>query len=333
MVAEHMSNSGIKPVSSEEINRIVTRSRFDEAVAAMDKANKQTSSEINNVSPVVASNDHFSPVINFPEHNRKSNETVKNDFSSFQNPKADSAETEQMIKDLKTLMDASKAGKENKNDNEDKTAEEAKKPEQKSVSANSAVDSEMRAWANRLSSKEDYLRQRENLANIKESENWKTRMDLDRREAELDAKEAEMKKGRVPANAPVVAAAAGRAGSDSASSELKMAKNKADADLSATPAGLTVTPERLEKLKAEDLKENKVNTEEPFVISVRLKSKLVHVRVAKFKNGNRTYLAPYLNDDNMEVKEAILKSPIFREFRYFLEQKETAYTPVKKIRK
>ncbi len=332
LVAEHMSNSGIKPTSPDEINRIVSRSNFDVAVAAMDKANGQIPEKRIEVSPIVASNYNFVPAVN---HYEVAQKKVKNDFNSVAAQRKKSShdvdETEQMIKDLKTLMDSTNSQREAKKENKIDT-DGPKNPDQKAADTNASVnlDSEMKAWASRLASQEDYLRQRENYANTRDVENWRTREDLDRREAEISAKNAESKNGRAPAS--VSAGVPSKNAAELSLRDLNAVKNKADADLAATPAGLTVTAERLEKLNKDDLKENKVNTEEPFVISVRLKSKLVHVRVTKFKNGNRTYLAPYLNEDNMEVKEAILKSPIFREFRYFLEQKEMAYTPVKKIR-
>lgn len=338
LVSTHMTANGIKPATQEEVQRIVSRSNFDEAVAAMDKANNQnTVITTNNYSQTVASNDYGyqAPVNRFESSDsraeRSKNNEQKTDNSTFfgTNQLGDikKAETDQMIKDLKTLMDA------NKND-------KASGVDEKSPAGTSSVnrdvskslENEMSAWANRLAVKEASLRDREGIANMRDAEYWQKRDQLRSKEEELEAREAEMKKKREPASAPAAATAA-KSVSSAALQETKTARLKLDQDLSATPAGLTVTPERLEKLDKNDLKDNKVNIEEPFVISVRLKSKLVHVRVAKFKNGNRTYLAPYLNEDNKEVKEAILKSPIFSEFRYFLEQKEMAYTPVKKIKK
>lgn len=338
MVSTHMTASGIKPTTTEEINRLVNRSNFDDAVAAMDKANAQTNTVIaNNYNQTVASNDYGyqSPVNRFdsvePKYERAKTDEQKNANSTFFGTgdlnDSKKSETEQMIKDLKTLMDA------NKNDKSvDSESSGSTQPNSVKSDVSRSLENEMSAWANRLATREAQLRDREGIANMRDAEYWQKREQLRSREEELEAREAELKKKREPASAPA-AAAAPRSGTSAALQETKTARLKLDQDLSATPAGLTVTPERLEKLDKNDLKENKVNIEEPFVISVRLKSKLVHVRVAKFKNGNRTYLAPYLNDDNMEVREAILKSPIFSEFRYFLEQKEMAYTPVKKIKK
>lgn len=339
MVSTHMTASGIKPASSEEINRIVNRSNFDDAVAAMDKANSQNNTVINNnYNQTVASNDYGyqAPVNRFdsvePKYEKAKKDEQKNANSTFFGTgdlnDIKKSETEQMIKDLKTLMDANKNDKAVENESSGPVQTNSVKSD-----VSRSLENEMNAWANRLATREAQLRDREGIANMREAEYWQKREQLRSREAELEAREAELKKKREPASAPAAVATASKSTSSAALQETKTARLKLDQDLSATPAGLTVTPERLEKLDKNDLKENKVNIEEPFVISVRLKSKLVHVRVAKFKNGNRTYLAPYLNEDNMEVREAILKSPIFSEFRYFLEQKEMAYTPVKKIKK
>jgi hypothetical protein len=77
------------------------------------------------------------------------------------------------------------------------------------------------------------------------------------------------------------------------------------------------------------LKNYGVDVEEPFIISIRMKGKLIHVRVAKVKMNNKTFLAPSLDEDNKEVTEVILKSPIFKEFRYYYDKKNASYFPVK----
>ena len=82
-------------------------------------------------------------------------------------------------------------------------------------------------------------------------------------------------------------------------------------------------------MQKKDLTKYGVNVEEPFVISVRLKGKLIHVRVAKVSVKGKTFLAPRLNEDNEEIKEAVLKSPLFKEFRYYFEKEHSTYFPVK----
>lgn len=101
------------------------------------------------------------------------------------------------------------------------------------------------------------------------------------------------------------------------------------AEVSASSSGLIVTPEKLDQLDKIDLKNYGVNIEEPFIISIRMNGKLIHVRVAKVAMQGKTFLAPRLNDDNAEVKAAVLKSPLFKEFRYFYEKEHSSFFPVK----
>lgn len=333
LVIQDMKDKGIQPSTPEDVQRIVNRSNFDEAVAAGIRGGQAvqsnnavvTASNEPNYQPMI--NNHFAPF----DKNESAYERPKTSSSPFiggATSAVANAETEQMIKDLKTLMEANKKSDNEKNHSSYNKAIESTPAKD----TRSAYEDELRSWANRLSTKDSNLRERENLANIRDAEYWQKYEELKRKEAELAAKAEDEKKSRGPASVGTSGAST-KSSTAHALQEVKAAKAKLDQDLIATPAGLTVTPERLEKLDKDDLKENHVNIEEPFVISVRLKSKLIHVRVAKLKNGNRSYLAPYLNEDNAEVKEAILKSPIFKEFRYFMEQKETAYTPVKKVTK
>jgi hypothetical protein len=331
MVSQEMKDKGIQPSTPEEVQKIVNRSSFENAVAAGERGGNQNNE---NYAPVVAANTTYQTTNNNHYAPIESRETVKEKtktntpFIGGSDKAETNAETEQMMKDLKTLMDESKKTNDSKNSSSAKAIESTPAKE----AGKSAYDNELRSWASSLASRDSDLRTRENLANMRDAEYWKKYDELRRKESDLAERAAEEKKSRQPASVDAKAAAP-RSSITQSMNEVKAAKAKLDQDLSATPAGLTVTAERLEKLNKEDLKENNVNTEEPFVISVRLRSKLIHVRVAKLKDGSHTYLAPYLNEDNMEVKEAILKSPIFKEFRYFLEQKETAYSPVKKVRK
>ena len=187
------------------------------------------------------------------------------------------------------------------------------------------------SWAKRLADKESTLNARENLADSRDSEYWRRESELRAREAELAAaKVAEANSGNKEKTAATATTKSEERPQTPSRSEIAAAKLKQEiADLNASPSGLIVTPEKLDKLQKKDLTKYGVNVEEPFVISVRLKGKLIHVRVAKVSVKGKTFLAPRLNEDNEEIKEAVLKSPLFKEFRYYFEKEHSTYFPVK----
>lgn len=166
-----------------------------------------------------------------------------------------------------------------------------------------------------INSKEAALRERERLADEREANYWR------RQEAPEKAEAAKSIGHDNPTIAPIK--------ENNKKAVTKLKKDQAMAEVSASSTGLIVTPEKLDQLDKIDLKNYGVNIEEPFIISIRMNGKLIHVRVAKVERQGKTFLAPRLNEDNAEVKAAVLKSPLFKEFRYFYEKEHSSFFPVK----
>lgn len=189
------------------------------------------------------------------------------------------------------------------------------------------------SWAKRLRDKESSLSGREGDVNARESDVWRREQLVKAREEELAQKRevaAENSHDKTDKQTIATNETKPTATRDDGGKKI-LGKPKAElaAELNVSSLGLTVTPEKLDKLEKKDLKELGVNIEEPFVISILLKGKVVHVRVAKATVKGKSFLVPRLNEDNKEVKEVILKSPIFKEFRYFYEKENSSYFPVK----
>ncbi len=176
---------------------------------------------------------------------------------------------------------------------------------------------ELENWAQSLRNRERDLQDREFYADRRESE---------RRQREMlragSAGDSPKSTADTGANASANSNANPRAPREesASSSGLKINQKITAADVNASPSGILVTPEKLDKLDKMDLKHFGVNIEEPFIISLQMNGKLIHVRVAKVTLNGSTFLAPRLNEDNKEVKEVILKSPMFSEFRHYYEK-------------
>ena len=176
---------------------------------------------------------------------------------------------------------------------------------------------ELENWAQSLRNRERDLQDREYFADRRESE---------RRQREMLRAGLAGDSPKSTADTGVNASANSNANQRAAreelatSSGLKLNQKITAADVNASPSGILVTPEKLDKLDKMDLKHFGVNIEEPFIISLQMNGKLIHVRVAKVTLNGSTFLAPRLNEDNKEVKEVILKSPMFSEFRHYYEK-------------
>jgi hypothetical protein len=210
-------------------------------------------------------------------------------------------------------------------------------PQAESTATNSFIPNEQKNYSsiereleNKLKSGERSLEERRQLADLRDANYWARVQDLERKENEFREsrrKNENTEEKNTPKNS------SGDAGSslrkEDAKKTIDKLKREIASDVSASSAGIIVTPEKLDKLEKKDLKNYGVDVEEPFIISIRMKGKLIHVRVAKVKMNNKTFLAPSLDEDNKEVTEVILKSPIFKEFRYYYDKKNASYFPVK----
>lgn len=322
IVKEEMKNKGIAPSSKEEIRRVVSRGEAPQVIPS-------SINEIPSFAPIASEVNQFNKPSSTETIYKKTRNTIvaTNDFpvnSNTSMPGAQKKKTEeesQMLKDLEQLM------KDQKIENE-KNLKQVSSPIAAEKLDSQNKNSPFESWAQSLRNKEAILNERENFANIREADFW-------RRENELRARENfrpsdSFSKGKVETlkiasndnknillesnneNTPRVA--------------LKLKQELAQG-INATSSGLVVTPEKLDKLEKADLKNFGVNIDEPFLISIRMNEKLIHVRVAQVVVKGKRFLAPRLNENNEEVKEAILKSPIFKEFRYFYEKENLSYFP------
>lgn len=173
------------------------------------------------------------------------------------------------------------------------------------------IDPSLETWARNLASKEAALRNREAYADQKDAELWRRESDLHNAESRTSGSN-----GGGTGSPEKLAAGIKDDGSKSA---IKL-KQDAIAETNASPTGLTLTPDKLSQIDKAGLKELGVNINEPFIISIKLNGKLIHVRVSKITANGKTFLAPNLNDDNREVKEVVLKSPVFTDFRQYYQQ-------------
>lgn len=179
-----------------------------------------------------------------------------------------------------------------------------------------------------INSKETSLRERERLADERDANYWR-RDEEQRQRAQEIAVQNSAPKAETARSIGHDNLTSSPLKDDNKKSVAKLKKDQAMAEVSASSSGLIVTPEKLDQLDKMDLKNYGVNIEEPFIISIRMNGKLIHVRVAKVAMQGKTFLAPRLNDDNAEVKAAVLKSPLFKEFRYFYEKEHSSFFPVK----
>jgi hypothetical protein len=216
---------------------------------------------------------------------------------------------QQMVSDLDKIMKSGSA----------KSPSAPAVPEAEKVPS---VDPSLASWARNLAAKEAALRARESYADARDTELW-------RRESDLHNIES-----RGPATAttstPQNLSATNGTKEDGTKSAIKL-KQDAIADMNASSTGVTLTPDKLGQMDKSGLKELGVNINEPFIISVKLNGKLIHVRVAKITSQGKTFLAPSLNDDNREIKEVVLKSPVFNDFRQYFQQRSIKMSDLTKI--
>ena len=321
LVNEEMKNKGITASTPEEIKKIINRGS-EPASKNLPEANRIASNS--SIAPAFAPTNNQLSRSPSRENNFKSSKPAivatneipaKTNTKSFEAPKGKSEEDRQMVHDLEQMM------------KDQKVANEKKGKLDSTQAQNAAFDS----WAKNLRNKEASLNDRETFANIRDADYW-------RREADLRSRESMLGSERAPASekekSPKAALAENkssvqRANKDESKKTAGKSKQDQAQEVSASSSGLILTPEKLDKLEKIDLKNFGVNIEEPFVISIRMNGKLIHVRVAKVMVKGKSFLAPRLNEDNKEVKEVVLKSPIFKEFRYFYEKEKFAYYPVK----
>lgn len=316
MISREMNNKGIVPSTPEQIRQVVNRGEDNYKVAASlpnqpytyELPEAKTNVQANVVNNWKASGADY---IDAPVKAAKVNPATTESSNKID-------ETKQMISDLEAIM------KDQKKENSNAAEKAAVAP---TTSANQPLGSSpFDSWANNLKNKEAALNDRENFANIRDADYWRRESDLRSRENELSSKIKDQTKAVASEKSTPATAARSIASVDGKKSAVKSNAEKAQ-EVSATSSGLILTPEKLDKLEKVDLKNFGVNIEEPFVISIRMNGKLIHVRVAKVAVKGKTFLAPRLNEDNVEVKEAVLKSPIFKEFRYFYEKENSAYFP------
>ena len=235
----------------------------------------------------------------------------ENVAKKFVAPTGKSAEDQQFQRDLDEIRNMKKDLDNPKNN----TAENV-------VSRGVENKSSDNAWANSIKARESALAAREKMAEVRDIDYWRREQELLDRENAL-RREA-LKKGEKD-SAGVGAASAVAATAKDSMKAITEARRGLASEVTATTDSIIVTAEKLSKMKKDDLEKLGVNVEEPFLISVRLNGKLIHVRVAKANVKGKNFLVPALNKNNEEVKEAILKSPIFKEFRYFSSKEQTTY--------
>jgi hypothetical protein len=329
-VNQEMKEKGIAPLSTEQFQKIVNR---ETEPAYNDESNvfPTTTSSLSEVAstPFIGNNvesrieNPKSSTNSMPESTSAKDRTNYND-SNTNNDKMTKnlSDTEQMIKDLKEIMKPSPAATET--------------PASTQVtSKNANADNALNSWAQSLRNKESALNERESLANLRDSDYWRRESDLRSRENQLSNRLSDSrgdtgnkKLDDLKAQSENRFPAAGNGnGNKEDSKALRLKQDQVD--MNVTSSGLIVTPEKLDKLEKKDLTNYGVNIEEPFVISVRMHGKLIHVRVAKVSMKGKIFLAPRLNEDNKEIKEVIMKSPLFKEFRYYFEKEQSSYFPVK----
>ena len=327
-VTQDMHDKGIKPSTPEEIREVITR-----ATNLAPKVASNSSDDDFNMTPTIASTPAVASASNWKNTNYIKPEPspiAKTKHKIVEPPSKRNPEVQQMMDDLQEIM---KAGKGTSGADDSDEAASTSFSGGSSASANSKkqaktiqglTSSDLETWAQKLKAKETTLNFRETLADQRDAEYWRNK---------ALSEGGEKEKGRSIASVDEKDSQGKSGGSTQAtlSSDSGKAKTKAElaAEVSASSSGLIVTPEKLDKLEKMDLKNFGVNIEEPFVISVRMNGKLIHVRVAKVEMKGREFLAPRLTDDNKEAKEVILNSPLFKEFRYFYEKENSSYFPVK----
>ncbi len=329
-ISQDMKDKGITPTTPEQVQKIVNRepTQSSDEMFGNDLAQNNNTLTVPAISNNYAGNSFMNPT---PETSHITGVHSANkvaDANTTLGPSS-SNEVDQMKKDLKTLMDAQKSPSKTLVENDSSPAVE---------DSTSPTPDYSKSYAKELAARERQVSERESVATSRENSVWAREREQQRREEELSRREKDLdEKNRGPevqaAQASAVATSdRGFTGNTTDAKAAKLSQDKED--LKASHNGLTVTPDRLVKLDTEDLTNLGVNIEAPFIIRVNVRGKLVSVRVAKVKKDNgEAYLEPQLNEDSKEVREAILRSPIFREFRYHLDQKKSSYSPVKKIKK
>jgi hypothetical protein len=307
-VNQEMKEKGIAPLSTEQFQKIVNR---ETEPAYNDESNvfPTTTSSLSEVAstPFIGNNvesrieNPKSSTNSMPESTSAKDRTNYND-SNTNNDKMTKnlSDTEQMIKDLKEIMKPSPAATET--------------PASTQVtSKNANADNALNSWAQSLRNKESALNERESLANLRDSDYWRRESDLRSRENQLSNRLSDSR-------------------GDTGNKKLDDLKAQSENRFPAAGNGNgNKEDSKALRLKQDqvDMTNYGVNIEEPFVISVRMHGKLIHVRVAKVSMKGKIFLAPRLNEDNKEIKEVIMKSPLFKEFRYYFEKEQSSYFPVK----
>jgi hypothetical protein len=310
LVAQEIKDQGITPSTPEEIKKIIN----GETSKTTQSANIATATPSDNQTYSIAPPQENR---NWQPSRRDVTATPSSTATSATNDEAVKKKLDsvrQMVDDLAQVMKASPSA----------TSEQYKATSVPTISPNyRAETAAYESWARSLRDKETTLNDREHYADVRDADSWRRNNDFDRRGRETASRYSQDAGASERKNEGQNGAAVATKQDGNKIAFLKQGNDVA-AEVSASSSGLIVTPEKLDKLEKNDLKNFGVNIDEPFIISVKMNGKLIHVRVAKVTVKGKTFLAPRLNEDNREIKEAIFKSPIFKEFRYYQEKNSAA---------
>lgn len=322
LVNQELKEKGIVSTSKEEIKQIVNRGEDRSTrLASNQTLERSPASERSGINEV-RSDTNFYPNNTYKNKNEASIPVTPSKNQATKSEKAtdgNSDEVQQMVSDLEKIMKDQKQNKEQKTSLAKKTI-----PEQGEKVESQSNEQSLSSWAKNLKNKESALAEREHFANMRDAEFWRRDNELRNREHGLGrklAQEEDLENDKTHSSQITK--------KDERPKTAAKSRTELALEVSATSKGLILTPERLNKINKIDLTNFGVNIEEPFVISIKMNGKLIHVRVAKVAMKGKTFLAPRLNEDNKEVQEVILTSPLFKEFRYFYEKENATYFPIK----
>ena len=85
-----------------------------------------------------------------------------------------------------------------------------------------------------------------------------------------------------------------------------------------------LSTEDLSNLSPEDLKKLKIDSSKPFTLKVNFQGTYYDIPVKSFINKGTYVLVPALDDKNKELRKFIIQSPLFKEYREYMIEKEYA---------
>ena len=319
MVENEVAMKSITPSPKEEIQKIVTTDFANPSVHTNNPASVNPSSPIS--SPQNYASNTGTTTSNWisAQSAHTNNTTATPHTDATQN----GAEEKQMVSDLKEIMKSQNELLEKSNSVH--AREKSAPAPERSLASNNFDAAALNSWAWQLKRKEAALDDRARDADERDAKYWRQVNLAPRTSAASTTEKAAADKVPVVSNSMQASGTAASAKDNNGSSGLKLRGESAALGMNASSSGLIVTPENLKEMEMVDLKNLRVNINEPFLISVKLKNKLVHVRVAKLTTKGKTFLVPRLNEDNKEIKDAILESPVFKEFRKYFEKDSTLF--------